>query len=154
QSALDADRKLEPGSPVPHLLAARVAAHQQDAETAVAELEAAAKLAPDNPAIWYEIFDVGRSGNDDRLRQKSREAIAAALKAAPTNSYLLKEELVARASENDKRCVETVKALVAEVQPIAHLVKRHIDLNDYSAQLIDAVESDKWPVALARARAM
>jgi predicted Zn-dependent protease len=108
QSALDAARKLEPASPVPHILAARVAAQQQDAQAAVTELEAAATLAPDNPAIQYEIFDVGRSSNDERLRQRSRDAIAAALKSAPTNSYLLKEELVALAAEKDKRSVATV----------------------------------------------
>jgi hypothetical protein len=154
QSALDAARKLEPRSPVSHILAARVAAHRQDPETAVAELEAAAKLTPDNPAIWYEIFDVGRSSNDDHLRQKSREAISAALQSAPTNSYLLKEELVSRAAEKDKRSVETVKALMTAVEPILHLVRRHIDMSDYATQFTDAVESDNWPVALVRARAM
>jgi len=56
RAAVEAARKLEPRSPVPHLLAARIAEHLQDSAAAIAELRAAANLAADDPAIWYDLY--------------------------------------------------------------------------------------------------
>jgi uncharacterized protein HemY len=52
QSALDAARNLEPRSPVPHILAARMAHRPEDAATSINALEEAARLAPKAGPRW------------------------------------------------------------------------------------------------------
>jgi len=152
--AIDADRKLEPDSPIPRILAAHVASHLEDAATAIAELEAAAELAPDDPAIAYDLYNVGGTTNDDGLRKKSRQGLAAALKAEPTNTYLLKQQLIAEAEDKDRHVLETVAALLAQIEPLLPDVKRRlrVDLVVTAAELKTAVEEEKWPQALARSR--
>lgn len=152
--AVEAARKLEPNSPIPPLLAAHVASHFEDAATAIGELEGAAKLAPDDPAIAYELYYTGGATNDDELRQKSRQGLAAALRADPGNSYLLKQQLIAQIEDKDQHALETVTTLLTQVRPILPDVQRRlrVDLDATAEQLKSAVEEAKWPVALARSR--
>jgi len=153
-AAIEADRKLEPSSPIPHVLAAHVASHQDDVAAAIAELEAAAKLAPDDPAIAFKLYFAGGATNDDELRQKSRQGLAAAVNADPTNSYLLKQNLIAEAEEKDPHAIETVTALLKQIESILPEVRRklRVDLVATGDQLKTAVEEEKWPQVLARAR--
>jgi hypothetical protein len=153
-AAIAADRMLESKSPIPHILAARVASHRQDLATSIAELDAAAKLAPDDPTIGYELYVAGEATADQDLRKKSRQGLAAALQADPTNSYLLKQQLIAEADEKNAHAVETVTALLREIGPLVPEVKRklRVDLVATVEQLKAAVAEQKWPQALAKAR--
>jgi hypothetical protein len=151
QAALDALRSLEPGSPVPHVLAARLAAHLQDTPTAVAELHAAGKLAADDAPIWYDLSVVGESAADDELRSA---AIDSALKAAPTNSWLLKEKLLSQTRRKDVEALETLKTLRAQIEPILESVKVHArgsDVDEFARRLIEAVDKGNWQQAQTQA---
>src|SRR5262245_21174656 len=57
--AIEAAKKLEPRSADPHILASRLAARAEDIPAAVAELEQAAKLSPDDAAVRFELSSIG-----------------------------------------------------------------------------------------------
>ncbi len=152
--SVEAAKKLEPQSPIPYILAANIANHQSDASTAIAELEEAAKLAPHDAAVWYSMYDVGNATIDDALRKASRQALAKALEADPTNSYLLKQQLVVHAEQKDRQILETLAALRKQVASVVPAVeqKLRVDLGATAEQLKTAVEEEKWPLVLARSR--
>ncbi len=152
--AIDADRKLEPKSPIPHILAARVASHRDDPTGTIAELEAAAQLAPDDATIAYEMYVAGEATTDPEIRRKSRQGLTSAVKADPTNSWLLKQQLIAQAEEKNAHAAETVGVLVREIAPLVPDIKRklRVDVNDTAAQLKTAVDEQKWPQAMQKAR--
>lgn len=152
--AIDAARILEPKSPVPLLLASRIARRRDDPAAAVAELEKAMQLAPNDPVIAFEIYDAATAApSDEELKRKARQALSAALKDDPTNSYLLKEQLVAQADDKDRQVLETLKSLRTNIEPILPAVKQNTraDFDEIAAQLMKAVAEDKWPQARARA---
>ena len=152
--AIEADRNLEPNSPIPHVLAAHVASHRDDAATAIAELDAAAKLAPDDPSIAFKLYFAGGTTTDEELRTKSRQGLSDAVKADPTNSYLLQQQLIAEAEEKDRHSVETATTLLMQIESVVPDVKRklRVDLVATGEQLKTAVEEEKWSQVLARAR--
>jgi tetratricopeptide (TPR) repeat protein len=152
--AIEAARLLEPNSPVPYLLSSRIAAKREDPDAAVAELEKAQRLAPNEAVIAYEIYNVASAvPTDDVLRRKSREALATALKHDPSNSYLLKQQLVAQAEERDSQALETLKTLRATIETILPAVKQNTraDFDEIAAQLKAAIADEKWPQARSRA---
>jgi hypothetical protein len=151
--AIDAAKKLEPRSPVPLILAARVATRQDNLAQAIAELEAAAKLAPDDAAVWYEVYNACRSASDEALRQTSRQAVAAALNSDPANSFLLKQQLIAEVQDKDRHALETLASLEAQIEPILPGVKQkiHVEFSEISRQLKTAVDEQKWPLAVSKA---
>jgi hypothetical protein len=152
QAAVEAARNLEPRSPVPHLLAARIAEHLQDSPAAVAELRAAADLAADDAAIWYDLYVVGESAADDELRDG---ALDSAIKAAPTNAWLLKQRLLSQTKRKDKASLETLKTLRTQIEPILAGVKVHThgsgDVDEFARRLTEAVETGNWPQAYSQA---
>ncbi|HEY2250029.1 MAG TPA: hypothetical protein VGH74_03170, partial [Planctomycetaceae bacterium] len=154
QPAIEAARILEPESPVPYLLAARIAIKRDDPAGAVAELEKAQQLEPLNPVIALEIYNAATTmPNDDELRRKAHEALSAALKADPANAYLLKQQLVAQAEDKNVAVLETLKSLRTNIEPILPAVKQNTraDVDQIAVQLTQAVADEKWPQARARA---
>src|SRR5262249_16464887 len=140
-AAIEADRKLEPRSPISRILAAHVSRHLADVAAALEELQAAAKLAPDDAAIWYEIYNTCSGRADEALRDGLRAPIAAAIKADPVNSYLLKQQLVVEAEGKDEHVLETLAALWTQIEPIVASVKQkyRVDLESIAGQLKAAV---------------
>src|SRR5262249_35062367 len=68
--------------------------------------------------------------------------------------YLLKQQLIAEADEKNAHAIETVTVLLREIGPLIPEVKRklRVDLVATAEQLKTAVEEQKWPQALAKAR--
>jgi hypothetical protein len=150
RTAIEAAKKIEPGSAIPHILAARLAARADDVAAAVAELEQAAKLSPDDAAVWFELYSFGEvAGDDNTVRRRARDALTAAIKADPENSYLLKQNLSALADEKDPRALEALETLRAKIEPVLPTVKRRIgvDFDDLRTQLTGAVREGNWPKA-------
>jgi len=154
--AIKAAGALEPRSPIPHILAARIAARHEDLQLAVTELSAASQLAPRDAGILYEIYNVASVAREDQpeLRLKARNALAAALEADPENSSLLKQQLVVQTEARDIRSLETLKTLHQIIAPIIPSVKQQlrIDLDQVTTDLTAAIEEEKWPQALSKAR--
>lgn len=153
KAAIEAATRLEPKSPVPHILAARIAKRQEDIATALAELRVAGELAH-NAATWYELYTLREVVLDDDSRQTGRTALDWALEADPENSFLLKQQIVARAEEKDKRVLETLTALRTQIEPILPGIKQRLraDFDELAQQLTTAVEEEKWPQVVARSR--
>ena len=153
-SAIEAARILEPKSAVPHLLAARIATKRDDSSTAIAELEKARQLEPDNPVIAYEIYYlVSALPADNESKRKLRDVLSAALNDDPTNSYLLKQQLIAQAEDKNVQVLETLKSLRTNIESILPAVKQNTraDVDQIAAQLTKAVAEENWQQARARA---
>lgn len=153
KAAIDAATRLEPKSHVPHVLAARVAKRQEDVVAAIGELRVAGELAH-NAATWYELYTLREVALDNDSRQIGRTALDWALEVDPENSFLLKQQLVARAEERDKRVLETLAALRTQIEPILAGIKQrlHADFDELAQQLTTAVEEEKWPQVVSRSR--
>lgn len=153
KAAIDAAVSLEPKSHAPHILAARVAKRQEDVAAAIGELRVAGELAH-NAATWYELYTLREVALDDDSRQIGRTALDWALDIDPENSFLLKQQLVARSEEKDKRVLETLATLRKQIAPILAGIKQrlHADFDELAQQLTTAVEEEKWPQVIARSR--
>ena len=70
-----------------------------------------------------------------------------ALTLAPANAYLLKEELVARATEENPEVLATVKTLREQIAPIVELVRMHArsDVDEMARQLLLSAKSHGFP---------
>src|SRR5579872_5116311 len=147
KGAIEAEKRLEPNSSIPHVLAARLALHLGDVRKSMEELEAAAHKAPRDPAVWYELYHAGEIGDDENVRATSRRALAQAAEVDPTNSYLLKQQLLALAADKDEQVLETLSALRKNIEPILPAVKQkvRVDFDDIARKLAAAVEQQKWP---------
>ena len=145
--AIEAARKLEPKSAVPHILAARVHQWKQDSASAYTSYLEAAKLAPNDPSIWQEVDQMAIGTDNEEVRKKAADALVRALQIDPSNSHLLKQRMEQQAREKDKEIVETVKALRSSIEPVLPAVKKTGDFDLLAQQLTTAVEAEKWPAA-------
>lgn len=158
----------EPASPVPHILAGRVALFRKgravargDGEagatleaTAVRELEAAAALAPDDPAIWLELAEAAGAATDDTLRQKKSPALERASELAPENLALATRRLVDQAERKDRGIAKTIAIARGLVLPLDEPVRQRagVSLVELLGQAGTAVEAGQWNVAFVRLR--
>lgn len=151
KSALDALQKTEPRSPIPHFLAARIAVRQDAIPSAIDEFKKAVELAPEDPAMWYALYEVTNplGESDPSARLTSREALAGALKADPANSYLLKEQVLAQVKDQDPEAIETLKSLIAQVEPLLSVIKQRyrVDVKELAERVAKAVSDGKWQPA-------
>ncbi|HEY3964300.1 MAG TPA: CRTAC1 family protein [Planctomycetaceae bacterium] len=145
--AIEAAMKLEPLSPVPHILAARVALWKQDSVRALAELMEATALAPQDAATWYEIDYMATVAPEDEVRNQARNAIASGLKVDPTNTFLLKLQLQNQTRQKDKAVLDTLQTLRKNIEPILPAIRQIADFDALAEQLTTAVQEDKWQVA-------
>ncbi|MBI3863898.1 MAG: VCBS repeat-containing protein [Planctomycetia bacterium] len=152
--AIDAARALEPNSPVPHILAARVAQWMHDDLKAVSELQEAARFAPKDAANWYEIYFLATGAADVEIRNQEFGAIISAVEADPTNSSLLKQRMLHQAENKEKAVVETLETLLKYIEPILPAIQQamQVDVNEMAKRLTDAVEANNWQVVLFCAR--
>lgn len=145
--AIEAAMQLEPVSPVPHILAARVAQWKHDSVRALTELMVATELAPQDAATWYEIDFMATVATEEEVRNKSRSAIASGLKADPTNTFLLKSQLQLEARHDDKQILETLQTLRKNIEPILPAIRQIADFDVLAEQLTSAVTNDDWQAA-------
>ena len=129
-----------------HVIASRLALRTEDYASAIAALQAAAKLAPDDAAIWFGIFDAGRYSRDDKLTAQANEGLAKAWELAPNNLYVMREWLSVQARARDATIGETLKAARELVTPFVERIDNLTNVNLHS--LIDeglpARENDDW----------
>ncbi|MBS0262280.1 MAG: VCBS repeat-containing protein [Planctomycetes bacterium] len=145
--AIEAAMALEPASPIPHILAAKIALFKQDAVRALREYQAATRLAPDDSAIWYEIELLASGPVDEETRAQARDAVASAVRADPTNTFLLKLQLLSQAREKQPAILDTLQSLRKNIEPILPSIKQNVrvDFDDVARQLTESVKDEKWP---------
>lgn len=146
EAALERDRKIEPESPAPYVLAAFHAAHQKDEQRAVADLDRAIELAPQDVALLYELFSVTRFASDPSIRARAVPALKRAYELDPGNLYVLTEWLGAQAESRDRTILQTLNAAKSQFSPLADNVLQlaKVKLLDLIDEAIAAAKAEKW----------
>lgn len=118
------------------------------------ELEQAARLAPAEAWIQYELFQAGRFADDAAIRDRARKAISRAVELQPDNVWLLIELLPLQAEQQDRNIGLNLQRLADIVAPFASTIaaQTRIDPREYLNQARDAAADGNWPVVLQRVR--
>ena len=135
-----------PDSAQAHVISARLALRSDEHEKSVAALQQAARLSPDNAAIWYEIYDAGRYSRNDELIAEANAALAKAWKLAPDNLHVMREWLTLQARDKDAAVGDTLSAAKKLVAPFVEriLTFGRVNLDELIDQGIAALAQNDW----------
>ncbi len=138
--------KLEPKSPVTHLLAARLAEHHDDRRRQFDELQTAVDLSAGDPALETEIYVASRASDDLELQKRGSAALRRAADKATDNLWLLTERLVVEATEKDVDIAKTLVQVKHISQPFVEFIQklRNVDLIDLLNKAEEAVGKQDW----------
>lgn len=148
----DAVKKLlevDPKSPISHLLAARIARVANRQADAANEFKQAAELAPDDPAIQYQVFEFGREWQDDPDASEAlrRQTLARLRKLRPDNIAVMLALLEEQRQNPGPELGETFQQMKPIVLWLGPSVKAQAqtDLKKIFAQADAAIEKKQWP---------
>ncbi len=161
QQAVDALVRVEPSSASTHLIRARlalVAGDRQLADSAEARklawlaIQAATDLDPQDPALWYQMYQIGAFSELAEVQEQARAALGKAVELAPRNLYVLTELLNVQIDAQD-RGVETtltkIRAFVNDMPRVAASIEGNpsvevANLDDYVDGVIRAAKDGNW----------
>lgn len=158
--AVDLLATIEPQSAIPHLLRARIAQQAGEASTAVASLQQAVRLEPDNPVAWWELYAAlggGQSLSADQwnaLPASQREAILAAgqrlAELQPENWFFLKDWIFDLAVARRPELQQTLERLRPQVAPLAPFVEQDVRVNPlkFLDTALQATAAGNFPAAI------
>lgn len=146
QQTVDRLLKQFPDDPQVHVIASRLALRIEDHAGAMAALEEATRLAPNNAAIWFGIFDAGRYSRDKLLVAQADKALAKAWELAPNNLYIMRERLPMQARAKDPTIEETLKTARELVNPFVERINKftNVDLHSLIDEGLAALPNDEW----------
>ena len=156
---LDADG----GSAVANWIAATVELHQDASnpmgaegearEKAVAMLDRATQLDPDNAIFWFALFRGVTSPRDTEPSVQAVTALGKAYAANPRNIYLVTEWLVTQTKVKDPAIEQTLAAAKAVLAPVTAAVKRRgIDIGPILERALEAAKAGNWNVVNSSVR--
>lgn len=141
QAAVPAMLKLEPDSPAAHLLAARVMLSVQDSAAALAELQKALDLSPEDPALWFEKYMSTKDSQDPAIKAQAVQALERAGELSPGNVAILVETLRLQSQAKDTAIgstLERVRDVVARIPGIAEGVRQQTQGRVNVTDLVDS----------------
>ncbi|MCA9068091.1 MAG: VCBS repeat-containing protein, partial [Planctomycetaceae bacterium] len=124
QVALERLRTLEGDTAVVQLLTGRLAGYADNDEARIKAYTEAAKLDPQSPAAWGELFVAARASSDPVRQIQAREALKRAYALQPGNLFLLLEMLSLQAQQKDKQLANTLTEARKVVAPFAGAISR------------------------------
>ena len=136
-----------PNDPQVHVIESRLALCTEDHTGAIAALQKAATLAPNDAPIWFGIFDAGRYSHDEQLETQANEALAKAWELAPNNLYVMREWLSVQARAQDRTINTTLKTARELVTPFVERIRRmnsNVDLHHLIDEGLAALQNDEW----------
>jgi tetratricopeptide (TPR) repeat protein len=145
-----------------HVLASQVARLRSDERRTLEELNRAVELAPDDPLVWYELFQAGRFSEDVQFKARAREGLQRAVELWPDNLSVVRELLLQQALERDSAIAATLKKAREVVEPLVDSSPTWRRLNllkmideTAAAALDQAPDAEaKWDKVLPRVRAL
>ena len=143
-----------------HVLAAKVAGLVPDERRALEELNRAVELRPQDPVLWYELFQTGRYSQNAEVKARATEGLKRAYELWPDNLSVLRERLLQQAMDRDITIAET---LTNARQTIAPMIDRSptwrklnpLNMIDQTVATVSdqTLEGDgKWNAVLAKVR--
>jgi tetratricopeptide (TPR) repeat protein len=144
--------EVEPDSAAAHLLASRLAKTMSQSDRARELIERATRLAPDDVAMWYELFQAGRDSDEPEVRSQARSALQRAYELEPDNLFLLMDWLSTQIAAQDSDVVETLDQVRDVLGPFVEHIRRlrRVDLLQFLDQARQAAEDGNWQVAFGR----
>jgi hypothetical protein len=148
-AAIARAQEVEPQSAVPYVLSARVAQWSKIVRSsdlmalaaldreAVGHLVQATSCAPDDAALWYELYETARNSFDPEIQAQARPAKAQATELAPDNLRLVLDALVAQAEAQDPQILETIERLRPALAPLDEMLRQPNRLNQPLAEFLD-----------------
>lgn len=135
-----------PDDPTVHVIHARLALRTDDHAKAISALETAAKLAPNDAAIQFGIFDAGRYSRDAKLTTLAEKGLAKAWDLAPNNLYVMREWLSVQARAKDPTVGETLKTARQRVAPFVERINKfsRVNLHELIDQGLAALPKEEW----------
>ncbi|MGZ0174630.1 MAG: FG-GAP-like repeat-containing protein, partial [Planctomycetales bacterium] len=112
----------------------------------MAALEKATKLAPNDPALWFGVFDAGRYSRDKKLVAQANDALSKAWELAPNNLYVMREWLTVQARARDSTIKETLTTARQLVAPFVERINTftNVDLHSLIDEGLAALPNDEW----------
>lgn len=151
--ALELLNRVEPDSPVNHVLAARVAVKQGDLDRAASELRRATALSPSSAPAWYDLFTLRPLTPGEPPAKETVDALRKVYELEPDNLFVLKDWLPLQTQLKEPALAETLQQARKTLDPFAEVIKTNIriDVRDMLDKLAKAVAEEKWPVATSTA---
>ncbi len=101
-----------------HVLASKVARLVPDEGRSLGELNRAVELRPNDPVLWYELFQAGRFSEDAELKARAREGLKRTHELWPDNLSVLRERLLQQATDRDPTITETLRLARKTIEPL------------------------------------
>ncbi len=147
---------MEPNSAVAHWLAAKVTLCPDPANPtaitegarakAIAQLQKATELEPDNPVFWFALREAATDRTVQQPHPLAKDALQHAYALRPRNMYLITELLRMQVATEDTAIVKTLTAAKEVFRPLVPAVRQRadIDLNERIDTAIKAAKEGQW----------
>lgn len=124
-------------------LRARILEKQLEFDAAIAELQKAAELSADDPAIWYEIYEASLAAHGADAKAIGLHAIQQAHRVAPENVFALLRWMTTMLDQAEPQLEQVVTDVQELLEPLADGVerRRRVDVSQLIQQAATAVES-------------
>lgn len=154
RSAVETLLEKDGNSAVSHLIAGAAEKLGGDLPAAMSAFKRAQELSPDDPAIAYEIAQLGRETTDESIRNDARAALMRASDLLPKNLFLLMEKLVTQVETRDPQLVRTLQGAQDQLLWLADSIRMQsrVELKTLLSTAEEAAKEGKWPVATANVR--
>jgi tetratricopeptide (TPR) repeat protein len=139
---------LQPDAVATHVLAARLAAAEENTTAALQQLQQATATDPQDLPAWYEQYALARYSTDLEIRQQGDAALARAFELAPTNLVVLLDRLQAQVDAQDADIVQTLQAGEPRWEQLAPGLQSRVrvDINELVAEAARAATDSEWPL--------
>ncbi|MCY2993585.1 MAG: CRTAC1 family protein [Planctomycetota bacterium] len=143
-----------------HLLASKVARLVPDERRSLEELNRSVDLTPDDPILWYEMFQAGRYSEDAEIKARAREGLKRTHELWPDNLSVVRECLLQQAVDQDPAITETLRNARTTIEPLVESSPtwRKLNLLSMLDQTIAIASNQsldgegKWNTVLAKVR--
>lgn len=117
-----------------------------DRRTAIAALEKAIELEPDNVAFHYALYDACKDSSEAGLQARARRAIGAAYAKRPDNLAIVRNQLEVQARAQDPAILSTLATAMGTFAPVMEgLAAKGYDLNQFRDMAEAGLQAENWP---------
>ena len=153
----------DPRSGAAHWIAATIEMHPDAAnpagasdesrQQAIALLQRATELEPDNAVFWFALSRAATKPGDTEPSELAKTALGKAYAANPRNIYLLTEWLLMQAKAKDPAIEQTLTAAQTVLAPLAAAIKRPgVEIGKFLTEATAAAKSGDWRTAESKVR--
>ena len=147
--AVEQAKKAEPKSPVPWVIASRMAVKQDQSEQALKDLREAIQINPDSVGAAYDLFTLLQASPGEAPTDEAVNALRMVYQHEQNNLFVIKDILPILAQRHDPSFASTLEQVQNTIAPFIETIKvnTRVDLNDIMKKAAAAAGSGDWAVA-------